>query len=101
MASVNVPAGATMGTITGLGLFNVIGSVALAPATGGASLLLGAASAIAAASGTVATANLANKYSEINNNKGSTIKLINEMRESNNKLGEKDNRLSDRIKANI
>ena len=37
----------------------------------------------------------------INNDKGSTIKLINEMSESNGKLGERDNSLSDQIKARI
>jgi len=36
-----------------------------------------------------------------NNDKGSTIKLSSEMDESNNKLGERDNWLSDQIKANI
>jgi len=31
------------------------------------------------------------RYHEVNNGKGSTIKLTNEMSESNGKLGEKDN----------
>ena len=35
------------------------------------------------------------------NDKGSTIKLTNEMEECNNILGEKDNWLSDKIKTNI
>lgn len=37
----------------------------------------------------------------VNNNKGSTIRLINEMSESNGKLGERNNSLSDQIKARV
>lgn len=68
---VAVGAGAVVSTtaFTAGGLFNVIGSIALAPAT-----------AVAC-----------EEYSELNNGKGSTIKLTNEMSESNGKLGEKDN----------
>jgi len=38
-AAVGVPAGAAAGAMGGLGIFNLVGSIALAPATGGASLV--------------------------------------------------------------
>jgi hypothetical protein len=100
-ASVGVPAGAAAGGITALGVSNLIGSILLAPATGGTSLLLGAASIGATGVGVATTVEAVERYHEVNNGKGSTIKLTNEMRESNGKLGEKSNWLSDEIKANI
>jgi len=87
--------------VTGTGIFGIIGSIALAPATGGASLFyLGATSAFGTIIGNAAVAEAVNRH-ELNNGKGSTIKLINEMNESNDKLGERSNKLSDDIKANI
>ncbi|CAI2181527.1 16824_t:CDS:2, partial [Funneliformis geosporum] len=100
-ASVGVPGAIVAGGFTGAGLWGVIGSIALVPATGGASLLLGATSVGAAGAVVATTLNVADGYAEINNGKGSTIKLINEMNESNNKLGERSNKLADDIKANI
>ena len=85
----------------GTGIFGIIGSIALAPATGGASLFyLGATSAFGTIIGNAAIAEAVNRH-ELNNGKGSTIKLTNEVSESNNKLGERSNKLSDDIKANI
>jgi len=100
-ASVGVPAGVAVGGMTGLSIWTVASSIALAPATGGASLFFGAASALLTTGGTIAAVELGEEYDEINNGKGSTIKLVNEMSESNGKLGEKDDWLSERIKANI
>ncbi|CAG8440131.1 11514_t:CDS:10 [Ambispora leptoticha] len=60
----------------------------LAPATGGASLLLGAASTGLVGVGVAATVEAVGEYVEINNNKGSTIKLSSEMNKGNNKLDE-------------
>ena len=90
-SSVNTLAVADTVGVTGLGVWGVLGSIALAPATGGASFFfLGATSAFGAVAGNVAVANAMSRY-ELNNGKGSTIKLSNEMDESNNKLGERDN----------
>ena len=77
----------------GLGATYFVGtSLLLAPFTGGLSLAVAPLAAIP----------LTESFTtQINNNKGSTIKLTSEMNESNGKLGEKDNWLSDRIKANI
>jgi Lecithin retinol acyltransferase len=74
------------------------GSVVLAPFTFGLSLIPGAIGTAAAVVG--ASENAEDRFT-INNDKGSTIKLVNEMSESNSKLGERDNWLSDRIKTNI
>ncbi|CAG8636555.1 6051_t:CDS:2 [Ambispora gerdemannii] len=90
-ATIGITGGATIGTMGGLGIFNLIGSIALAPATGGASLFLGAASTGLVGVGTAVTVDACERFSELNNNKGSTIKLTSEMSESNGKLGEKDN----------
>jgi len=99
--SFNTVAVAESASVTGLGVWGVLGSIALAPATGGASFFfLGAPSAFGAIAGNVAVAEAVNRY-ELNNGKGSTIKLSNEMNESNDKLGERSNKLSDDIKANI
>jgi high-affinity Fe2+/Pb2+ permease len=100
-ASVGVPTGVGLGAAAGISIWTVASSIALAPATGGASLFFGAASALVTAGGTAAVAEACERHDRINNDKGSTIKLVNEMSESNGKLGEKDSWLSDRIKANI
>jgi Lecithin retinol acyltransferase len=73
--------GAYGGTVTGA-------SIVLAPFTFGLSLIPGAVAATATVAGIVDNAE---KHCTLNNNKGSTIKLVNEMSESNGKLGEKDN----------
>ena len=73
-----------------MGAGGVAASLFLAPFTGGASLLLGAAAAAGGAVGVVDTVEVCNELGNLNNGKGSTIKLINEMSESNGKLGEKD-----------
>ncbi|RHZ35211.1 hypothetical protein [endosymbiont GvMRE of Glomus versiforme] len=88
MASVNVPAGATMGTITGLGLFNVIGSVALAPATGGASLLLGVASAGLTGMGVAVTSKICVNIDDSDaNDRKKSVNLKHEIKETDNRLG--------------
>src|SRR6201999_3299203 len=99
--SVNTLAVADSVGVTGLGIWGVVSSFALAPVTGGASLFfLGGPSAFGAIVGNAAVVDAVNRF-ELNNGKGSTIKLTNEMSESNGKLGERDNSLSDQIKANI
>jgi len=99
--SVNTLAVADSVGVTGLGVWGILGSIALAPATGGASLFfLGGPSAFGAIVGNAAVVDAMNRY-ELNNGKGSTIALTNEMSESNGKLGKRDNSLSDQIKANI
>jgi len=100
-AVVGVPGGAVVGGMTAAGGIALGSSLALAPATGGLSLLWGLASAGTAALGGTVTVKICEEVGEMNNSKGSTIKLSNEMSESNNKLDEKDNWLSDQIKANI
>lgn len=99
--SVNTLAVADTVGVTGLGVWGVLGSIALAPATGGASFFfLGGPSAFGAIVGNAAVADAMSRH-ELNNGKGSTIKLTNEMDESNGKLGERSNELADDIKANI
>ena len=63
----------------------------MAPATGGLSLLGAGATAGLTGIGVGASTELVRQFHEINNGKGSTIKLTNEMSESNGKLGERDN----------
>jgi len=77
-----------------MGAFNLVGSIALAPVTGGASLFLGAASSVAAIGGiaTIATTG------EINNNKGSTICLRNEIKETGLRPGKWNNQNAQNIK---
>lgn len=84
------------GAVIGAGAVNTVGytvlGAALAPFTGGASILIGAAGASVSAA---ATASLVNDtrdnpdFCELNNSKGSTIKLVNEINETNGMLGKK------------
>lgn len=83
---IKVSGGAYIGTVSGLGAVGVAGSIALAGPTFGLSLLLGGISAVSAGVGSAA---VVEACEAINNNKGSTIKLINEINESDGKLGKK------------
>jgi len=69
------------GSATGLNVFNLIGSIALAPATGGASLLWGAVSAGAAGIGVVATVKGCEQIDDNKANDGKkTVNLRDEIR---------------------
>jgi len=72
---------------------SIAASVLLAPFTFGASLAVGA---IATGAGVVMTGNAVEGNTVFNNDKGSTIKLIDEIRETNNKLGEKSDSETER-----
>ncbi|CAG8764989.1 7301_t:CDS:2 [Gigaspora margarita] len=79
-----------MGGIAGMGFFNLIGSIALAPATGGASLLIGAGSTLLSGVGVAATAELCDRIDDSKANEGrSSVNLRNEIRDTDNRLGKK------------
>lgn len=66
--------------ITGMGILNFIGSIALAPVTGGASLLLGATSTRGTRGADAIVINVCDEADKrTNKNKGSTINLRNEI----------------------
>lgn len=83
------------GAATGAGMVSTVGytvlGAALAPFTGGASILLGGLATASAATTTLVIDDTINNadVQEINNGKGSTIKLTEEISESNSKLGSK------------
>jgi hypothetical protein len=80
-----------MGTSIGMGAFNITGAIALAPFTGGLSLLAGAASAGLAVGGVVTTAKLCDKIDDESNEGKKNISLRNEIRDTNNRLGKVSN----------
>jgi len=93
---------AVRGARTGLGLFGTIASVALAPVTGGASLVAGAAFATGTVAGVVDTVEKDRRGDfELNNGKGSTIKLTAEQQESKNKLGKKYDSETRQLEARV
>jgi len=78
------------GTFGGLGFFNLIGSIALAPTTGGASLLIGAGSTLLSGVGVAATVELCDQIDDGQANDGKTsVNLRDEIRETDNRLGKK------------
>jgi hypothetical protein len=90
------------GARTGLGIFGTIASVALAPVTGGASLVAGAAFATGTVAGVVDTVEKDRRGDfEINNGKGNAIKLPAEQQESKNILGQKSDSETWQLEARV
>jgi hypothetical protein len=79
-----------MGTMIGASAFNVTGAIALAPATGGASLLLGASSVLLSGVGVVATAKVCDQIDDGQANDGKkSVNSRDEIRNADNQLGKK------------
>jgi hypothetical protein len=78
------------GYFTGMGLWTTISSIALAPVTGGASLLIAGASAVATGAGIGATVKLCESIDDSGANDGKTsVNLRDEIRNTDNLLGKK------------
>jgi hypothetical protein len=78
------------GTMAGLGTYNLIGSIALAVPTGGASLLWGAVSTAATGVGIATTVEACERIDDSKANDGKkTVNLRDEIRRTDGRLGKK------------